>query len=266
MPHYNSTAIVLRRLHFGETDNILTLYSRERGRISAIAKGARKPISRLSGATEALTCVRFGLATGSTMDIVTQAEVKESFPLLRHDLHRLAHGMYFAELLASFVAEEDPNPDLFDLLMAGLFLLQMVDPPETGARWFELRLLEELGYSPLLEECAVCHAPIALKSSPEADCAFSPSHGGTLCLDHSHPDRFGDHTVLSDSALRYLKALDRVPVAAASSVRSVVSPTLSDQEQTRLALRRYIRYHLDRELKSLDFLDSLRFSAASHAA
>ena len=64
MPAYTTDAVVLRRLQYGETDNILTLYSPDKGRFSAIAKGARKAISRLSGATEVLTCTRFGLATG----------------------------------------------------------------------------------------------------------------------------------------------------------------------------------------------------------
>ena len=77
MPAYTTDAFVLRRMHFGETDNILTLYSPDRGRFSAIAKGARKAISRLSGATEVLTLTRFGLASGKSLEIVTQVEVQE---------------------------------------------------------------------------------------------------------------------------------------------------------------------------------------------
>src|SRR5579883_1837785 len=261
MPHYNATAIVLRRLHFGETDNILTLYTRERGRISAIAKGARKPISRLSGATEALTCVRFGLATGNSMDIVTQAEVKESFPLLRHDLQRLAHGMYFAELLSHSVADEDPNPYLFDLLMTGLFLLQRINPPETGARWFELHLLEDLGYAPQLNECVYCQAPLPGQSPATALFALSKSQGGALCPIHAHPDTYEDHSALGHSALAYLQALNAIPIEQVSTVPSVPAPIVKAQDQARMALRRYVRYRLECELKSLDFLDSLRFAA-----
>ncbi|HEX5322770.1 MAG TPA: DNA repair protein RecO [Capsulimonadaceae bacterium] len=266
MPHYNATAIVLRRLHFGETDNILTLYTRERGRISAIAKGARKPISRLSGATEALTCVRFGLATGNSMDIVTQAEVKESFPLLRHDLQRLAHGMYFAELLSHSVADEDPNPYLFDLLMSGLFLLQRVTPPESGARWFELILLRDLGYAPQLEECVYCQTPLPADQSGDSLFALSNSQGGALCPIHAHPDTYEDHSALSHSALSYLQALSAIPMEQVSAVPSVPAPVVKAQDQARMALRRYIRCHLERDLKSLDFLDSLRFAATSEAA
>lgn len=267
MPHYNATAIVLRRLHFGETDNILTLYSRERGRISAIAKGARKPISRLSGATEALTCVRFGLATGSSMEIVTQAEVKESFPLLRHDLQRLAHGMYFAEMVSYSVADEEPNPYLFDLLMSGLFLLQRINPPETGARWFELHLLTELGYAPQLGECVYCQAPLpGSAGGPDSLFALSHSQGGALCPLHAHPDTYEDHSALSYSALCYLQSLAAIPMEQVSAVPAVAAPVVKAQDQARVALRRTIRYRLERDLKSLDFLDSLRFAATSEAA
>lgn len=265
MPHYNATAIVLRRLHFGETDNILTLYSRERGRISAIAKGARKPISRLSGATEALTCVRFGLATGNSMEIVTQAEVKESFPLLRHDLQRLAHGMYFAELVSFSVADEEPNPYLFDLLMSGLFLLQRINPPETGARWFELQLLQELGYAPQLLECVYCQAPLA-HSAGDSVLALSHAQGGALCPLHAHPGTYDDHSALSQGSLGYLQALAGIPMEQVSSVLGVPAPVVKAQDQARLALRRYIRYRLEREIKSLDFLDSLRFTATTSEA
>jgi DNA repair protein RecO (recombination protein O) len=265
MPHYNATAIVLRRLHFGETDNVLTLYTRERGRISAIAKGARKPISRLSGATEALTCVRFGLATGNSMEIVTQAEVKESFPLLRHDLQRLAHGMYFAELLSLSVADDDPNPYLFDLLMSGLFLLQRINPPDTGARWFELLLLEDLGYAPQLTECVYCQAALSYNLTGDTFFALSSSQGGVLCPIHAHPDTYEDHSVLSGPALAYLHALSEIPIETVSSVPNVPVPAPKAQDQARMALRRYIRYRIERDLKSLDFLDSLRF-ASSEAA
>ena len=160
MPSYNTLAIVLRRLQYGETDNILTLYSPDRGRFSAIAKGARKAISRLSGATEVLTCTRFQLASGKSLEIVTQTEVQDSYPTLRTDLNRLAHGLYLADLLDHAVEEHDPNPFLFDLLHQGLSLTQTVTPPELVARWFEVQLLADLGYAPNLTECAVCREPV----------------------------------------------------------------------------------------------------------
>src|SRR3569833_1253257 len=157
MHSYNATAIVIRRLNSRETDKILTLYSRDLGRFTAIAKGARKTVSRLSGAPELLTCTSFNLATGKTMDVVTQTEVRESFSWMRQDLMRLAHGLYFADMVDHCVEDREPNPILYDLLLAALHLVERASSPDLVARWFELQLLSDLGYQPSLHRCAVSH-------------------------------------------------------------------------------------------------------------
>ncbi len=140
MPQYNTTAIVLRRIAFGETDNILTLMSKDHGRLSAIAKGARKPISRLSGATDLLACSKFALATGraGSLQVVVQAEVVDAFPDLHKSVAKLAHAQYFIELMLVFTAEDDPHPELYQLLLRSLRLLEKADDPDTIARWFEI--------------------------------------------------------------------------------------------------------------------------------
>ena len=208
MPAYTTDAVVLRRLHYGETDNILTLYSPDKGRFSAIAKGARKAISRLSGATEVLTCTRFGLATGKSMEIVTQVEVQESFSALRQDLSRLAHGLYLADLVDHAVEEHAPNPLLYEMLLAGLRQTQTLTPPELAARWFETQLLGDLGYAPNLAECAVCRAPLPGEFARDELFALSASLGGALCPRHAHPDSNEDHSALGMGALRLLQTLE----------------------------------------------------------
>ena len=194
MPAYTTAAIVLRRLHYGETDNILTLYSPDKGRFSAIAKGARKAISRLSGATEALTCTRFGLATGKSLEIVTQVEVQESFSALRQDLTRLAHGLYLADLVDHAVEDHAPNPLLYEMLLVGLRQTQTLTPPELAARWFEVQLLGDLGYAPNLAECAVCRTPLPGDFARDELFALSASLGGALCPRHAHPESNEDHS------------------------------------------------------------------------
>src|SRR5688572_12551465 len=92
---YKEEAIVLRRLSTGETDRILTLFSRDRGKLSAIAKGARGPRSRLAGATEPFTHFTGLLAQGQNLDVLTQAEVQNAFMGLRKDLVRVAYAAYF---------------------------------------------------------------------------------------------------------------------------------------------------------------------------
>ncbi len=262
MPSYSTLAIVLRRLHYGETDNILTLYSPEHGRFSAIAKGARKAISRLSGATEALTCTRFGLASGKSLEIVTQVEVEDSFPGLRQDLYRLAHGLYFADLVDHAVEDHAPNPALFDLLHTVLSLTRTVTPVDLVARWFELHLLRDLGYAPVLSECMICHTPLPGDFAEDEVFALSALLGGALCPRHARPATDESHSALSYEALWLLQTLDAAHDFPSESVADLGSDlaTLSTKSlnQTRLALRRTLRFHIERDLKSLEFLDSLR--------
>ena len=255
MPAYTTVAIVLRRLHYGETDNILTLYSAEQGRFSAIAKGARKAISRLSGATEVLTCTRFGLATGKSLEIVTQAEVQDSFSVMRQTLTRLAHGLYLADLTDHSVEDHLPNPILYDLLWRGLTLTQTVTPPSVVARWFELQLLRDLGYAPDLSECAVCQTPLPEGFPADEWFALSVLTGGLLCPRHAHPESNDDHSGLSYNAVVFLQILDGLGLDGDLGIEL---PGSRPQEQARMALRRFLRHRLERDLKSLEFLDSLR--------
>ena len=260
MPSYNATGIVIRRTQYGETDNILTLYTREQGRVSVIAKGARKAISRFSGASEMLTCSRFGLATGKGMHVVTQVEVKNSFPNLRKDLVRLANGLYFAELLGKFIADEDPSEALFVLLRATLLLLERIRDPETAARWFEMRLMDELGYAPDLEACFECAAEIDVDAAEVGGhtLALSVAHGAVVCADHaSMPSTVADPP-LSGESLAYLRQLATMTVSDIRQVLAIPSPTDRGASLARTAMRRYIRFRLDRDLKSLEFLDSVR--------
>ncbi len=258
MPQYNTMGIVLRRVAFGETDNILTLYTRERGRVSAIAKGARKAISRLAGASDILACAYYSLSTGKSLEIVVQAEIRNSFPTLRKDLVRLAHGQYMAELLTHFVAEEDPHPELFTLLRTSLLLLERIPDPDVASRWFELRLLEHLGYAPDLHACAICGNPVpGVDRGPDAVFGLTAAHGGALCEYHVRPHEIDDHSALSFDTLDYLQHLEDHSVAHVKSVAAMAPPAPFTATQARLALRRYIRYRCDSELKSLKFLDSV---------
>src|SRR6185312_9404470 len=95
---YSVQAVVLRRRNLAETDKIVTLFTRERGKLSAVAKGARRPQSRIAGATEPPTFVRAFMAVGQNLDLVTQCEVKEAFPQLRSDLSKLTYCGYLLEL------------------------------------------------------------------------------------------------------------------------------------------------------------------------
>jgi len=247
MPLYTTSAIVLRRTSFGETDRIVTLYTRERGKLSGIAKGARKPLSRLAGATEALTYGRYQLATGKTLDVITQAEVKESFPRIRGELNRIAYAVYIAELADKLVEEHEPSIDLFDLLLSALYLMERPNDPEKIAHMFELQFMRLLGYEPTLDKCLRCRDPL-----PAGDVFFSPSFGGTVCRGCGPLPE--DAIQVSHNAV---EAMQRLLTADAPEVERTQIPR-DVMDQIARAMRWYIRYRAERELKSIEFLQTLR--------
>ncbi len=247
MPTYNTNAIVLHRLNFSETDRIVRLYSRERGKIAGIAKGARKPVSRLAGATEVLTYGRFHLAEGRNLDIISQVEVKESFPRIHQDLYRIAYTTYIAELVDKMLEEHEPNPDVFDLMLSALYLTERPNDPEKIAHMFELQFMKELGYEPELEKCLRCRSPLVAD-----ELQFSPSLGGTMC---------GACGPLPEDAVQIshaaLEAMQKLLITEAPEVERMEIPP-DAMDQIARVMRWYVRYRSERELKSLAFLQTLK--------
>jgi len=250
VPLYSTNAIVTHRTNFGETDRLVTLYTRERGKISTIAKGARKPISRLSGATELLTYGRFQLATGKNLDVITQIEVKESFPRIRADLRKTAYSTYLAELIDKVVEERDPNPDAFDLLLSALYLMERPNDPEKIARMFDLKLMKLVGYEPTLDRCITPQK--GLKPLPKGGLHFSPELGGVVCRQYGPLPE--DAFSVSREALSTMTTL---MAADAPEIERMEIPRKTLDEISRVT-RWFIRYRVERELKSLDFIQALK--------
>lgn len=250
MATYTANGIVLHRINLGEADRIVTLFTREHGKLSAVAKGARRARSQFAGVTELYMVARFLLATGKNLEVVTQCEITRSFSGLRDDLDLLARATYFCELLDRLTPEryEVTAPELFDLTVAGLELLaQAKDAPDVAVHTYELHLLAALGYEPTLDQCVRCGLP--LERFP---IGFSPSQGGALCPADRY--RADDAVPLSRDALHLLQTLVRADNAALLALR----PDRKTAAEVAKALRWYIRFRTERDLKSADFLDQIR--------
>src|SRR5271170_1243118 len=102
MPTYTLHAINIGSFPLGETDKVLTMFSAERGIVRAVAKGARKPGSKIGGRADVLNLNRLLMATGKSFEIISQAESIDTFPKLRTDLTRLSFALYYAELISHF--------------------------------------------------------------------------------------------------------------------------------------------------------------------
>ena len=244
---YKTTAIVLRHRKLGEADKILTLFTANYGKLDAIAKGVRRPTRKLAGHVEPLTYSTFLLALGRELDIVTQAETLEPLTPLREDLERLGRGLYAAELVDRLTPDRQESYPLFRLLLETLRRLATRDDLDLALRYFEVQLLDELGYRPQLDRCVSCEAALEPTTN-----FWSAAAGGVLCPACAADDPLARELLLS--ALKVLRLLQRGSFADAARVRM---DRMLSQELER-HLREYTRYVLERDLRSAAFLDTLR--------
>ncbi|MDD2694633.1 MAG: DNA repair protein RecO, partial [Anaerolineales bacterium] len=143
-------AVVLRHTDWGEADRMLTLFTREMGKLRAVAKGVRRERSRKAGHLEPFTRVHLLLARGREIPIITQAETIDAYLPLRQDLKRVGEASYIVELIDRFTFEEEENPGMFRLLADTLSRLAGGDEPSLALRYYEMRLLDMIGFRPKL--------------------------------------------------------------------------------------------------------------------
>ncbi|MEN6357039.1 MAG: DNA repair protein RecO [Armatimonadota bacterium] len=246
MRTYSAGAIVLRRIDLGEKDRILTIFAREQGKLSAVAKGARRPGSKLAGVSEPFTYAKMFLSSGRDLDVLSQAEIRESFPNVKRSMAGIAYAVYMMELTNSFVDERQPNPDLFDTLLSAMYVLESGADPEITARYFELQSLAILGYEPHFEACLRCGKKIKRERI-----AFSPALGGIVCAGCGVPPN--DAIWVPGAIVSYVQALKN---AEPQMLKNFKFPKGALRDLSNV-LRWHIRYRLEHDLKSPDFIDSI---------
>jgi DNA repair protein RecO (recombination protein O) len=266
---YRVEAIVLKRSDYGEADRLLTLYTPDLGKIRAIAKGARKPSSRKSGHVELFTHSALLLAKGRNLDIVTQADTLDAFLPLRENLERLGFAYYLAELVDQFAEEGDvssravpgdnsavENQPLFDLLLHSLaWLGEGTTEPALLARFFELHLLMYVGYRPQLFKCVNCG-----KVLEPVDNYFSADGGGVIdpdCVTTQREMMYEHARDVQPISLNALKVLRYLQTREWESIRTL-RLNAETHAEVEMLMQRYIAHHLERNLKSVEFLKMLK--------
>ena len=245
--NYQTEAIIIKKVKLGEAGRILTLYTPHLGKIQAVAKGVRRPRSKMSGHLELLTHSLVSLARGRNIDTITGTQTINSFLPLKSDLQLTSYALYATELVNQFTAESIENYPLFKLLLETMHRLCQGGDNELVLRYFELHLLNEVGYRPQLGQCVACHS--ILKSVTNS---FSPSAGGMLCPScrQDQPMTY----LLSVNAQKVLRLLQDSEYNIASGLK--IDPGLA--RQLEMVMRNYLRYLLEREIKSTAWLDTLR--------
>lgn len=265
---YSTEAIVLKHMDLGEADRILTLFTPHKGKVHVIAKGTRRPISKLAGHLDLLNRSQLQLALGRNLDIVTQAEGRENFLHLRTDLWHMTCGFYLAELVDRFIEEHTQHANLYHLLLETLRYLDADALALQGQRsqgivatedehrrsklllrYFELHLLFFAGYEPALQNCAHCASELRAEVN-----GFKSSLGGVLCPQCS---RFWERS-LSVKGLKTLRLLRSTPWLDIPFQRLDTHLNINLENELESVLYGLLRFHLERDLKSWSFLEMLR--------
>ncbi len=242
----STEAIVVGGHNLGEADRIVVFYTRDRGKVRAVAAGARRMRSRFGGSLEILTWGRlvYFERPQTTLHAVNEFSTLESFRGLREDLTRLGQGAYLIELVAAAVPDEEPNEELFLLLCSSLSLLEKVSSPDLLLRVYEIHLLKILGYLPELHHCLLCKAP----TPPAAGLGLSPRHGGLICPSCQPHAR--DCLPLSPPSLAFLLSVLRSDIAL---ILKIPEDTSINRE-LESCLGSCLAYFLGKTIRSRDFL------------
>jgi DNA repair protein RecO (recombination protein O) len=236
------------RFDLGEADRVLTLITPGIGKLKAIAKGIRRPSNRLGGSLEPFAELTVALARGRTFDVVTEVRVGHAWLSLRDDLESAATAWYLAELADRSLEERHAAEPLYTMLRRAYELLDAGMAPGRVARWYEMHLLDELGVRPEVDRCVECDRVL------EAHERFRwvPPVGGVVCERCPGPPH--DRAGLSLEGLKLIKAYQRLDVEALAGLR--LAP--DTEAEVEAALREFVRQALERDARSLAFLDEVR--------
>jgi len=244
---FRAEAVVLRHADWGEADRIITLYTRQEGKIRALAKGARKLLSRKAGHLEPFTRIHLQLARSRDLPIITQVETQEAYLPLQQNLLRLTGGLYALELIDRFTYEgEGANIPLYHLLVETLQRLAAQEEGWLALRYYEVRLLDLLGFRPQLFQCANCGREIQPQNQ-----FFSPLAGGVLCP--SCGTGLPGVLDVETETLKYLRHFQRSNYEQA--VRA--QPPEAQKRKVERLTQAYLTYLLERSLNTPGFLKRL---------
>ncbi|MDQ1912942.1 DNA repair protein RecO [Paenibacillus sp. GD4] len=241
---YRVQGIVIRSMDYGEGNKILTLFTREIGKVSVVARGAKKVKSRFGSAAQLFTYGDYLFFKSGQLGTLNHAEIIEGFHPLREDLDQAAHASYLAELTDRMLGDQEGQPFLFEQLRASYAGMQEKKDMQIITHLYEMKILMFAGYTPELEQCVVCR-------EATEPFAFSITMGGILC-ERCHL-RDPQAVRLAPGVYKLLKLFTQLDVRRLGQID--VKP------ETKTALKRIMRAYFDThvglQLKSRSFLDQM---------
>lgn len=248
MASFVDDAIVLRRVNYGEADRVLTVLTREHGKVGVIARGSRKAGAKMASQTDLLAQARMQFSSGrGSLLTLTQAQLTSTATVISDPIRMACAGL-IAEMADAVLETDHADSDAYDLIAAAISdALTATADPRTAVIWCARRLIDRLGYSPELWNCVGCREQL-----PEAIAWFSASGGGLLC----HSCAVYDATAI-ECTVRAIKVLRCVSHGDAELYHRL---RLDDDTITTLenVVERELAHHLERRLRSLDVVRALR--------
>jgi len=225
-------ALVIRLADWSESSKVVTLFSRDFGKLAAVAKGAKRLKSAFESALDLLTICNIVIIrkSGGSLDILTEAKLQKRFTARNGSLESLYAGYYLAELLDSLTELDDPHPELYDETLNTLDRLSGAGPLELVVLHWELVLLNEIGQLPMLEGCAACGRPVA----PDVWFDFSVGQGGLICptchpeADHVRRIQPGTLAILNQLLSGQESSWQRLVISTSQQreLRRIMTPTI----------------------------------------
>ncbi len=246
MPLIKATAIVLRSRKWGDADRIVTFYSKEKGKIGGVARGARRPKSRFGAALEPFSLCRLNLfeKAGDSLLRVSQVDLVRSSQKLRESLSLIDSAARMVNVVAAITPDGDPDRLLFDTLEQGLASLHESEDPAFTALLFQIRLLGVTGFRPQTDHCAACG-----KAHFVGEPQFSPLAGGLVCLSCAAHQRVRC-IALSRGSLSFLQQAIRLDPAIVTRLRA----SGQVRGEVEAAIEGYVTVVAGKRLPSANFL------------
>ncbi|MFS0635842.1 DNA repair protein RecO [Mesobacillus foraminis] len=236
--------IVIRTTDYAETNKIVTLYTREWGKVGVMARGAKKPNSRLTAITQPFTYGHFLIQRGRGLGTLQQGEMISSMRSIREDIFLTAYASYIIELLDKGTEEKKPNPYLFELLFQTLQYMNEGYDLDILMNIFEIKMLNVLGIYPVLDQCANC-------GNTEGSFSFSIREGGLLC--HRCLEKDPYHFKIASATVRLLRLFYLLDLKRLGNI--------SVKDETKAELKKVITAYYEEYsglyLKTKKFLDQL---------
>ncbi|QKS70866.1 DNA repair protein RecO [Paenalkalicoccus suaedae] len=236
--------IVIRTTDYGETNKILTIYTREFGKVPVMARGAKRPKSRFAASSQLFIQGVFVYQQSKGIGTLTTADIIDSFRGIRSDLMLTAYSAYIVELLDKLTEDREKSPYLYELLYQVLHHINEGVDAEVLVRLVETKLLSLTGSPPILHECARCQ-------SVEEPFQFSIRYAGALCRRCLHEDSY--HLRVSPQTMKLLRLFQQLNPTRIGSI------TLKEQTKRELkeALTMYYQEYVGVYAKSKRFLDQM---------